>query len=224
MPQNPQFTLNSTTLGVVYKTIGVLDESEGKSTKSHVILGAYYEPDGEYKGLYFVLPEGELMYFDIEVAKLASGNNGAYLAFEAEDKKWLIRSLREDDGMWISSCKVELPRTAMEQLIIGRSQPALNKFLDANISQTIPEFESLYAYYSEKSKYVVAINYVSSYGSYSRSNFQWEPTDLDYDYYADLNTVVIEPDKSQKVVEMFDDADGIFEVKTLLKNTMAEEA
>ena len=58
MPQNPEFTLNSDTLGVVYKDTGVLEaydsvEAETPS-ETHAIIGAYYEPSGrtKYKPLY----------------------------------------------------------------------------------------------------------------------------------------------------------------------------
>ena len=173
MPQNPEFTLNSDTLGVVYKDTGVLeayDSADAKSaSETHAVIGAYYEPSGQYKGLYFVLPEGEVKYFDIEAVKLNSENSGAYITFEAESKSWLIRDLEETDGAWVSKYKMELPTEVLKQLIVGRSKPALTKYLGVDIPDTLPEFETLTAYFSEKSPSIFALNYMSSQGIYTRT-------------------------------------------------------
>lgn len=221
MPQNPEFTFNSDTLGVVYKDTGVLEGYDSADAESaseiHAVIGAYYEPSGEYKGLYFVLPEGELRYFDIEVAKLGSESSGAYITFEADSKFWLVRDLEETDGTWISKYKMELPTEVLKQLIVGRSKPALIKYLGVNIPDTLPEFESLTAFFSEKSPSIFALNYMSSQGIYTRLDYQWEKSEVSYDYYEDLAVAEIEPEKANELLEKFDDADGIFPVKDILK-------
>ncbi len=221
MPQNPEFNLNSDTLGVVYKNIGVLvgyasAEAE-EPTETHAILGAYYEPSGEYEGLYFVLPEGEIKYFDVQIAKLASQNDGAYLTFEAEGNLWLIRSLREDDGVWVSKYKMELPTEIIEALIIGRSSEAISKYLQISVPQPTVEFESLTAYFTETSKSITALNYLSSYGNYTRIDYGWERTDISADYYNDLAVAEIEPSKAQQLLDKYDEVDGMFPVNDILK-------
>ena len=205
MPQNPEFSLNSDTLGVVYKDIGVLSGYASEKAESPeeitAILGAYYEPAGEYKGLYFVLPQGEIKYFDVDVAKLGSDNNGAYITFEADTKNWVIRGLNEEDGIWISSCKTEIPVSVLEQIVIGRSS-------------------TVYAYYSENSPTVVALNYLSSYGTFTRLNYTWKQTDISLDYYQDLAVVEIDPSKVQGLVDKYDEVDGVYPVKDVLEDSL----
>lgn len=222
MPQNPEFTLNSDTLGVVYKNIGVLSgyasEEAEEPSETHAILGAYYEPNGEYKGLYFVLPEGEIKYFDVEIAKLGTENEGAYLTFESDSQLWIIRGLTEDDGVWTSKYKMELPVEVIEKLIIGRSKEAINKYLEVSIPSGTVEFESLTAFFGENNKTVTALNYISSYGSYTRLDYQWTRTDISADYYEDLAVAEIEPSKAQDLLDKYDEVDGMFPVKEILKN------
>lgn len=221
MPQNPEFTLNSDTLGVVYKDTGVLEaydsvEAETPS-ETHAIIGAYYEPSGQYKGLYFVLPEGEIKYFDIDVVKLGSQNDGAYITFEGDGKFWLIRGLEQEDGLWLSKYKMELPTEVLQQLIVGRSKPALTKYLGVNIPDTLPEFETLLVYFSEASKNIFALNYMSSIGNYTRLDYDWESSEVSYDYYEDLAVAEIDPEKANELLKKFDDADGLFPVREILK-------
>ena len=221
MSQNPEFSLNSDTLGVVYKDTGVLEGYESAEAESvgesHAIVGAYYEPSGEYKGLYFVLPEGELKYFDIEAVKLGNQTNGAYITFEADNKFWIIRNLEETDGAWISKYKMELPVEVLKQLIVGRSKPALTRYLGVDIPDSIPEFESLTAYFSETSPSIFALNYMSSQGIYTRLDYEWERSEVSFDYYEDMAVAEIEASKASELLEKFDDADGIFPVKDVLK-------
>jgi hypothetical protein len=181
-------------------------------------LGAYFEPAGEYKGLYFVLPEGEVKYFDIEIATLGSESSGAYLTFQSGNETWLIRGLNEEDGLWISKYKIELPASVLTQLIVGRSKPAMSKFLNVNLPDSSIEFESLVAYFDEASPTLVALNYLSSAGSFSRLNYQWDATDISADFYDDLATIEIKPENALKLVNEFDELDGIYPVKELLKN------
>jgi len=222
MPQNPEFTLNSDTLGVVYKDIGVLvgyaSEDAESPSETHAILGAYYEPNGEYKGLYFVLPEGAVKYFDVETAQLGTESDGAYITFQGDGNLWVIRGLTEADGEWVSKYKMELPTQAVEALIVGRSSKALNKYLGVSIPEGTPEFESLTAFFSGTSNTVTALNYISSYGNYTRINFEWERTDISAEYYEDLQVAEIEPDKASELLEKYDDLDGMFPVREILKD------
>ena len=222
MPQNPEFTLNSNTLGVVYKDIGVLvgyaSETAESPTESHAILGAYYEPTGDYQGLYFVLPEGAIKYFDVDVAKLGTESNGAYITFQGDGNLWVIRGLDEEDGKWVSKYEMELPVEVIERLIVGRSAPALNKYLGVSVPEGTPEFESLTAFFSETSKNITALNYISSYGNYTRLNFAWQRTDISADYYEDLQVAEIDPDKAEELLGKYDDLDGLFPIREILKD------
>jgi hypothetical protein len=221
MPQNPEFSLNSDTLGVVYKDIGVLvgytSEDAEEASESHAILGAYYEPSGDYKGLYFVLPEGAIKYFDVETVKISAESDGAYITFQADGNYWLIRGISEDDGVWVSKYKMELPVEVIQQLIIGRSREALNKYLGVSIPESVPEFESLTAYFSDTSKSIFALNYLSSSGTFTRLNYAWDRSETSYDYYEDLSVAEIDPDKASQLLDKYDEADGLFPVKDILK-------
>jgi hypothetical protein len=224
MPQNPEFSLNSETLGVVYKDISVLlgyaSDTAEQPEETHAILGAYYEPSGEYKGLYLPLPDGEVKYFDVEVASIGSENDGAYVTFEADTKNWLIRGITGEDGAWVSKCRTELPRSVVEQLIIGRSTKAFSKFFGVNVPESLPEFEGVYVYYSDKSESVVALNYVSTYGTYTRLNGSWKSTDTGYDYYEDLFVSEINPEEVDELVKAYDDANDVYMVKDALAKSV----
>lgn len=224
MPQNPEFSLNSDTLGVVFKDIAVLlgyaSEEANQAEETHAILGAYYEPSGDYKGLYIPMPDGEVKYFDVEIASIGSDNDGAYVTFEADTKSWLIRGITGEDGIWVSKCKTELPRSVVEQLIIGRSVPAFAKLLGVELPAALPEFEGVYAYYSDKSESIVALNYLSTYGSYSRIDAGWKETDTGYDYYEDLFVAQIKPEEVDELVKAYDAAGGIYKVKDVLSKSL----
>jgi hypothetical protein len=112
---------------------------------------------------------------------------------------------------------MELPVEVLKQLIVGRSKPALTKYLGVNIPDTIPEFESLTAYFSDKSPSVFALNYMSSQGIYTRLDYEWEKSEVSFDYYEDMAVAEIEASKASELLEKFDDADGIFPVKNILK-------
>ncbi len=55
------------------------------------------------------------------------------------------------------------------------------KYLGVNIPDTLPEFETLLVYFSEASKNIFALNYMSSIGNYTRLDYDWESSEVSYD-------------------------------------------
>lgn len=216
MPQKSNFDLNSETLGVVFPTVGILMSAKSDSQESEQVafLGAYYDTDEKSKGLYIVLPSSEIKYFDIDIVNVKPQNGGnQIIRFDHKGISYLMRTVYGDDGSWLSNYKIDVPQEVLERKIMGESTPALKKYLDPEITEPLPFFESLSAYYADGQETITFLNYMSSYGTFSRLNAEWQPVDVDMEIYETLFVVEIDSKSSTELLQKFDDQQGILSVK-----------
>ncbi len=208
MPQNPNFNLESDTVGSIFKNVGAL-VADGAETFNNTILGAYYDRDEKTKGLYVVLPDSEIKYFDIDSAEIFPQNGGNIIRFDLNNVSYMLRNFLDEDGVWISDLKVELPVEALQTRVMYESTPALDKYLGTELGEQLPFFESVFAYVADESETVALLIYMSTAGAYSRENAEWKPIDLNEDFLNDLGAIQIDNDKVAEIVSKFDSSRGI---------------
>lgn len=211
MPQNPNFNLEADTVGSIFKNVGVL-MADGAETYNNTILGAYYDRDEKTKGLYVILPNSEIKYFEIDSAEIFPQNGGNIIRFDLNNVSYMLRNIIDEDGAWISDLKVELPVEALQSRVMYESTPALDKYLGTELGEQIPFFESVFAYVADESKSIALLLYLSTAGAYSRENFEWKPIDLDESFLDNLLAIQIDDDKVAPLVAKFDTNRGILTV------------
>jgi hypothetical protein len=211
MPQNPNFNLESDTVGSIFKSVGVL-MADGAETFNNSILGAYYDSAEKTKGLYVVLPDSEIKYFDIDSAEVFPQNGGNIIRFDQNNVSYMLRNFIDEDGIWVSALKVELPVEVLQTRVMYEATPAIDKYLGMELGEQLPFFESVFAYLSEESKTVALLIYMSTAGAYSRENAEWKPISLDETFLDNLSAVQIDTDKVAAIVTKFDSNRGILSV------------
>ena len=82
------------------------------------------------------------------------------IAFVSDGVRYTVRSLREQDGQWLSALKTDLPVEALET-IIRRGDKKMNTE------------EDLKAYALEDSPYIVGLVYTNRLGRWSRIDGDW---------------------------------------------------
>jgi hypothetical protein len=218
MPENTNFTLDSATLGTLFKTVGVIT-AQGKENYNSTILGAYYDRAEETRGLYVVMPNGEIKYFDVEDVNIKSEGTDELIGFSLDETEYILRTLMEDDGEWISGYKMPIPELIIEKKIIGESLPAINKLTGFELPELPPFFEAFFVYKSETSDYLMSINYLTNYRNYVRSNARWVFEDMSQDYYEDLEVFEVDKERAKAFLYLYDRQKGYLkfsEVKTYL--------
>lgn len=218
MPQRPEFDINSQTIAPVYGRVGVLESEQTKSA----ILGAYYDRDPNFQGLYVITTLG-IRYFDISVEDLSIVGLTGYAEFNYNGVPYLLRELDEEDGLWMSTYKTELPIPVLQQMIVTKSRNEIQKLTGIRIPESLPEFEALYVYHEAKSDKVRAIIYMSSYGIFSRNDADWQDVNLRLPELQNLTTEDVDPLKANALINLYDDNRDNMSVKEAVKYTIKVE-
>ena len=204
MPQRPQFDLNSPTLVPVLPTLGVVETAAEK----FAIIGAYYDSEEEFKGLYLVTTDEGVTYLGIPLEEVAIDGLSQFIFFAYEGLDYTIRPLVEDDGIWISSLKTPLPYLALSKMIVTQSTDTIEEIVNVDIGDGLPVFEALYAYYDEKLDLVASLVYMSNFGIYARVDGDWVEDDISAPSYQNLFTVEIGPNGADEFINLFDEKFG----------------
>jgi len=225
MPKNDNFNILSKTLNVVFPTVGVLMSAQGETEDATLlpILGAYYDTSEEFQGLYIPTVSGDVQYFDIDVVNISNAGDAQMIRFDVEDINYLIRPIYTEDGQWYSKYKIDLPKSVIESKFSTDSVEALKKFAGIDLGEIPAFFESLYAYASDRNKNIIALNYVSSAGVYSRVGAQWVETEIGLDMYEDLYVIEIDADGARALLDSFDSNGGKLLVEDATKSSVNPE-
>ena len=121
------------------------------------------------------------------------------IVFKANDTEYRIRELREDDGYWMSKYKTLLPISALELLIKPQSK-------DTGMDITTPEdvTESITAYASDSSVYVLGLIYENTLGRWLRVDGDWSLMAEDDMTFLDAIVIEIDPDRADEYIDMYD--------------------
>lgn len=213
MPQRPDFDMKSETVAPVFGTVGVL---EVDGTKQPVI-GAYYDRDPEFQGLYVLYPSGSVGYYEVNPDELSPVGLTRNVQFVSEGKEIIIRDLLESDGEWLSEYKTELPLVVLYQTIIKQSKPAIEKILGVELPDDTPNFEAMYIYYQEGAEQITSLVFMSNFGIYARDESSWIESDISTPAYQNLDTMEVNPDGANELIETLDANTGIMTVEEAKK-------
>jgi hypothetical protein len=200
MPQRPQFDLSAPTLVPILPTIGVVETSAEK----YAIIGAYYDSEEEFKGLYLITADSGVTYLSIAIDELAVDGLSQFVFFAYEGLDYTVRPLVEDDGVWLSALKTPLPYLALSKMIVTESTDTIKGILNVEIGDGLPIFEALYAYYNEELGLVSSLVYMSNFGIYARVNGDWVEEDISAPSYQSLLTIEVGQAGADKFIDLFD--------------------
>lgn len=208
MPQRPDFDMKSETVAPVFGTVGILETGDTKQP----IIGAYYDREPEFAGLYTLLPSGSVGYYEVNPEELSPMGMTRNVEFVADGTPHMIRDLVESDGEWLSEYKTELPLVVLYQTIIKQSKPAIEKILGVELPDATPNFEAMYVYYLEGEERITSLIYMSNFGIYARDESNWIESDISTGAYQNLDTIEIDPETADELIQTFDANTGIMTV------------
>ena len=208
MPQRPDFDMKSETVAPVFGTVGVLETGDIKQP----IIGAYYDREPEFAGLYTLLPSGSVGYYEVNPEELSPMGMTRNIEFSVGGTAYMIRDLLESDGEWISEYKTELPLVVLYQTIIKQSKPAIEKILGVELPDDTPMFEAMYVYYLEGAEQITNLIYMSNFGTYARDDAGWIEADISTPAYQNLDTIEIDPKSADELIQTLDANTGIMTV------------
>ena len=223
--KNSMFNLGDSSLKSVFPEMGVLMVAEGEKGEAQqtVILGGYYDSREEVAGLYIPRPDGEVDYFDLEIVNVIPQGDGRLVRFDYDGKNYLMRPFYMEDGQWISKYGIELPKSVLENKTSLDSHNALEKFTGVDMGEPFPFFEGLYAYYIPTNDVIMSIMYMSTGGTFMRSDSSWLPTQPDADYYQGLAVLEIQEEGAKELLDNYDKKRGIVSVEEVKKVSVASE-
>lgn len=127
------------------------------------------------------------------------------LSFISSAAPYGIRELREDDGEWLSKFKTYLPLTALHGLIGSDSG---DEVADLSTDDLTAPDETLDAFATDGSPYIVGIVYTNTAGRWSREGGDWVLLGGDDDTFSsdndDLSVISIDPERADDFLNMYD--------------------
>lgn len=210
MPQNNDFKVDSPTVSEVFNSIGVFSDENSNNSE---MVGAFYDTNPAFQGLYIVMPSGDIKYFDIKITDIVTANNGELAGFQDASGSYVMRTLTSDDGQWASKYKIDLPVEVLEQKVVFDSKQAFEKLFNITLPQDNADSfgEDLVVYYDE-SNTVSGLVYSCIAGYYSLSGANWVQEDMNDGIYEGDYVAEVNPDKAQQVVDAYYESRGLLDV------------
>lgn len=133
---------------------------------AEVVLEVWGTPDN----LVITFPGKDPVNFPVR--NLTRSEKTGRLSFISSDTPYRIREFREDDGQWLSKYRTDLPIPALVALAETESPGADVSVVD---DQSGP-LETLEAFSSETSPFILGVLYTNSLGTWSRIEGDWVQT------------------------------------------------
>ncbi|UDL15874.1 hypothetical protein QEH42_gp083 [Microbacterium phage Pumpernickel] len=134
-----------------------------------------------------VSPEGEETTF--RASKLNIERNSGRIVFTSNRVLYQTRELRETDGQWLSAYQIDLPLEAVESLMAGAPRMAQ---------------ESIIAYASDDSPYVLGVVYKNGESSWVRSDGDWLLIAEGDDTYQGMEAINIGAEEAEEFLDLYD--------------------
>jgi hypothetical protein len=112
------------------------------------------------------------------------------ISFESDGKTYGIREPRESDSKWLSKYKVTLPIEAIRAFAIRGEHMNPDETLDA--------------FASEDSPYVVGVVYTNGVGRWSRIDGDWVLLAPDDDAFDDMEVFEIDAERGEDFLDLYD--------------------
>lgn len=205
MAQRPEFDIKASTLIPLMDSLGVLEMGEEEKAS---FIGVYFDQDPTYSGLYVILAEEGITYYELTLDQIETlGLTDGYI-FISDGVDHILRKLQGADGLWMSDYQTELPVEVLSRMVISASSDTIVELVNIELPDALPEFEAIYAYYDEKISRMVSLVYMSSYGIYARTGSDWILEDISAPSYQSLDTFEISSEKADEFIQMFDENYG----------------
>lgn len=214
MPQRPDFDLTAESLVPLMDSVGVM---EIDSDDKEAFLGAYYDNNPDYFGLYVVYSASGVQYYNVRLEDIAVLGFSENYLFLHEGKEHVIRKLLNSDGEWMSDYKVELPVEVLYRMVVSTSSDTIESLVNLKMPDSLPEYEAIYVYYDEQTRIVVSLVYMSSYGIYARVDGDWKVEDISLPSYQNMLTFEVDSERAQELIDMFDDKMGAVSYNDVIK-------
>lgn len=128
---------------------------------------------------------------EMTVSKLNIFQQSGTMYFRSKGVDYVVRELRDNDGLWLSRYSILLPEDALSALI------KLGGYVELT--------EQFVSFATDDSPYVVAVVYSNSGGRFSRQDGQWVKI-ADNDTTLDsLIPTAIDPNKAREFLDLYDD-------------------
>ena len=110
--------------------------------------------------------------------------------FRSKGAEYVVRELRDNDGLWLSKYGVSLPEEALGELI--------------QIGGHVGSGEQFTAVATEESPYVVGLLYHNSGGTYSRQDGFWVQLAENDTTFDSMIPIGIDPEKANAFLKLYD--------------------
>lgn len=196
---------------ILWPSKGVLSRL-GEDSATTAFEYAYF--DGENSGyLTFASSNAIPLIFQVEEQELNIKESNNTISFQSSGYNYIIRSLREEDGIWMSNYKIPLPVEALEKII---DQASESMYMAYNNDYN-PKEELLVALALPDSNFIYGLMYTSESGDWIRVNKDWALMSPVDNTYEDSIGIVISPQMADEYVEKYDSE------QLTIKNTEAYE-
>lgn len=178
---------------IIFPGMGALTVSDG-SKSADAIQGAFTEGDK----LTVVLADNTERVFT--PTSVSEERKTGRIIFSVDNVNYRIRELSEDDGYWMSKYKTFLPVAALRSIIKAKSK-------EQNVDNTINEnmAESLTAYATDESVYIVGLVYAGETGRWSRIGGDWMMMAEGSNPFMDLISIEIDQNRADEFIKLYDE-------------------
>lgn len=170
----------------VFPSLGILTEA-GNPGSTRLILAAYGAED--QSSVEILNDTGNTEQH--ETTAITVDPVTARMGFVSDGKTFNIREPRENDGKWLSKFKVELPVEAIRAFAVR--------------GENMDPEETLDAFATDDSPYVVGVVYTNGVGRWSRVDSDWILLAADDDTFDDMDVITIDPERSDEFLSLYDD-------------------
>lgn len=178
---------------IIFPGMGALTVSDGSKVATP-IQSAFTEGDK----LTVVLADNTERVFT--PTSVSEERKTGRIIFSVDNVNYRIRELSEDDGYWMSKYKTFLPVTALRSIIKAKSK-------EQNVENTINAemAETMTAYATDDSVYIVGLVYANENGRWSRIGGDWMMMAEGSNPFMDLISIEIDQNRADEFIKIYDE-------------------
>jgi len=171
----------------------------GEDAETTAFEYAYF--DNEKDGyLTFASSNALPLVFKVEEGDLTKKESNNTISFESFGYNYIVRNLREEDGIWMSKYQIPLPVEALETIIDQASESMYMAYMDGYS----PQEELLVALALPDSDYIYGLMYSSETGDWIRVDGDWALMSPVDNTFEDSVGLVIDPNMAEEYLEKYD--------------------
>jgi len=178
---------------IIFPGMGALTVSDGSKVATP-IQSAFTEGDK----LTVVLADNTERVFT--PTSVSEERKTGRIIFSVDNVNYRIRELSEDDGYWMSKYKTFLPVTALRSIIKTKSKEQdVENTINAEMAETMT------AYATDDSVYIVGLVYANENGRWSRIGGDWMMMAEGSNPFMDLISIEIDQNRADEFIKIYDE-------------------